>query len=718
MRGVGWVLDVYIGERCAVLWVKLDSGEAVRLTDSYRPDFYVELKDGFKAEDVAETISLHPHVHRVKAEEKYTSILNRQKSKVIHVFASDTPSFRVVKDDLEKLNVVKSWFNVDLYHFQRYLFSKTFAPTNKVEAEWNSEGKLVGITVLDDSGEAHPPPFSSMLFEVSVRSEKLTPDVRQDPVKRISLQISGGEAETLEGDEAEALSKFSSRVGELDPDFLVVKDCEETLRYIFERARILGVSLQLGRETVKSYNPREAASAIRGRAVADLGDFLEYGVAGICELSRFTLAPPTFSAKWPAGKTIDARQCYEALRKDILVPKRRGYPRFAMTAMEIHEKDKGGLLFSPVVGLHENVAELDFESTFPNIIIRHNISYETVTPTRVDRSRQGFLGEVVKTVLDRRLRYKHLRKNYPKKSEEYVWCDQRQKALKTVLVCIYGFSGCFANRFNNVAAYNEINATSRRVLVQAVNICMARGFEVLYGNVDSLFVKRLDATKDDYEELAKTIQRETGLPITLDNHYKFIVFLRQETHPDVEAMNHFFGKLSDGGFNCRGIELRRRDCPSFLKMFQKRLIGILFDADDSGKVVEKRVIEAEAFARKTYSQVVRGDVDAKELTISKRVHREVSTYRSMFPHVVAARQLAVRGKRLEEYSSVNFVFMNAEHSNPFRRVIPSVMIWDGHNYYDRKKYGKLVLDVADTILKPFRKETGCIQDRSLLNCFE
>ncbi|MDQ1281495.1 MAG: DNA-directed polymerase [Thermoproteota archaeon] len=699
MKAIGWILDVYIGDRNAVLWVKLDNGKTVRLTDSYRPDFYVELKDGFKPEDVSETIALHPHVHRVKVEEKYTSILHREKSRVIHVFTSDTSSFRVVKDDLERLNFVKSWFNVDLYHFQRYLFSKTFAPTSKVEIEWSGEGKLENVAVLNDSADVCPPPFSAMVFEVSVSSEKLTPDVRIDHIERISLHIGEGEAETLEGDEATILSRFASRLKELNPDFLVAKSCEETLRYIFERARILGMVLQLGRESNKSYISREMASAVRGRAIADLGDFLEFGVAGICELSRFTLAPPSFSAKWPAGKTIDARQSYEALKKDILVPKKRGFPRFVMTADEIDSKDKGGLLFSPVVGLHENVAELDFESTYPNIIILHNISYETVTPTSVDKTRQGFLGEVVKIVLDRRLRFKHLRKKYPKDSREYEWCDQRQKALKMVLVCIYGFSGCFANRFNNVAAYNEINATSRRILVQAVNICMARGFEVLYGNVDSLFIKRLDASREDYEMLSKTIQEETGLPISVDNHYRFIVFMRQETHPDVECMNHFFGKLTDGGFNCRGIDLRRRDCPPFIKKFQKKLMEILFDAENCNEVVEKRVAEAKAYTRETYSKVMRGEVDAKELVISKRVHKDVRDYRSMFPHVVAARQMTTLGKKLKEFSSVDFVFMNSEHRNPLRRVIPLVMVDDGCNYYDRKKYGKLILDVADTILK-------------------
>ena len=111
MREIGWILDIYIYDRCAVLWVKLIDGKMVRLTDNYRPDFYIELNDGFKPEDVAETISFHPYGYRVEVEEKYTSILSREKSSVIHVFTSGTSSFKPVKRDLEKLNVVKSWFN-------------------------------------------------------------------------------------------------------------------------------------------------------------------------------------------------------------------------------------------------------------------------------------------------------------------------------------------------------------------------------------------------------------------------------------------------------------------------------------------------------------------------------------------------------------------------------------------------------------------------------
>lgn len=168
-------------------------------------------------------------------------------------------------------------------------------------------------------------------------------------------------------------------------------------------------------------------------------------------------------------------------------------------------------------------------------------------------------------------------------------------------------------------------------------------------------------------------------------------------------MNRFYGKLTNGELYYRGIELRRRDCPTFLKKFQEGLMSIIFDAKDGGEVV-KRVAEADAFVRSTYDRVLNGDIDPAELSVSKRVRKEVEAYRSLLPHVVAAKHLVRRGKKLEEHASVDFVYTNAGHANPMRRVLPSTMMDDRSGYYDREKYGRLVLDVADTILKPLDGE--------------
>jgi DNA polymerase elongation subunit (family B) len=36
------------------------------------------------------------------------------------------------------------------------------------------------------------------------------------------------------------------------------------------------------------------------------------------------------------------------------------------------------MIISPQVGLHENVVALDYDSEYANLIVNHNLSYETV----------------------------------------------------------------------------------------------------------------------------------------------------------------------------------------------------------------------------------------------------------------------------------------------------------------------------------------------------
>jgi DNA polymerase elongation subunit (family B) len=46
--------------------------------------------------------------------------------------------------------------------------------------------------------------------------------------------------------------------------------------------------------------------------------------------------------------------------------------------VELLRIDKSGLYFRPPVGTFANVAEIDFSQMYPAIMVRHNISPETV----------------------------------------------------------------------------------------------------------------------------------------------------------------------------------------------------------------------------------------------------------------------------------------------------------------------------------------------------
>ena len=94
-------------------------------------------------------------------------------------------------------------------------------------------------------------------------------------------------------------------------------------------------------------------------------------------------------------------------------------------------------------------------------------------------------------------------------------------------------------------------------------------------------MKKEDATKSDYEQLAKEISELVELPMSLDHYYKFLILLPQEggdiSDSKMEAMTRYFGLLWSGEVLARGIEIRRHDTPKFINEFEVRLIQTLFD---------------------------------------------------------------------------------------------------------------------------------------------
>ncbi|MFQ6053254.1 MAG: DNA polymerase domain-containing protein, partial [Candidatus Bathyarchaeia archaeon] len=600
----GWLLDAYLEGGDAVLWFKTVDGRPLRLRERYRPAFYAAPRRGVEAEDIAVMLEEHPGVYSTSVERRYMTLRRRRLMDVVRAVVDTAGEFKAVTSSVRRLGEVENLFDVDLRQIQWYLFRRGVAPSERVEWE-EADGRLEEMRALDDSSTIEPPPFKALILGAA----------QDGPINQVTLLDDSMRPEqAVEGGEAEALSQLREIVEERDPDLLVAEKARRTIRNILNRARGTGLEMRLGR--CGEEDPR-------GRVLLELRRYMEAGLAGLTERARFTMAPMGMCADWPAGKTIDSRQCYEAWRQGVLVPESKGGYGYVSTAWDLVRRDRGVLIFSPRVGLHENVGCLDFESMFPNIIVRRNVSYETVGLEGVDETVPGFLGGFTRRFLERRLHFKHLRARFRPGSLEWLWCEQRQLALKLILVCIYGYSGCFANRFGHVRVFQEINGIARRVLVQALNIALDMGFEVIYGHSDSLFTKRPDASREEYEALAEEIEAATGLPIRLDRHFKFLVLLPKTSDPRMEAANRYYGKLTDGSLFYRGIELRRHETPSFIKRFQEELMEVLFDAGSAEEVLERQLPEAMKLVEEACRKVSRGEVEPESLVVSKRLRREL-----------------------------------------------------------------------------------------------
>jgi DNA polymerase elongation subunit (family B) len=80
------------------------------------------------------------------------------------------------------------------------------------------------------------------------------------------------------------------------------------------------------------------------------------------------------------------------------------------------------------------------------------------------------------------------------------------------------------------------------------------------------------------------------------------------------------------------------------------------------------------------------------------------------PHVSAALQLTEAGKSLIRGDIIQYIYTDAAHKNPLRRVMPLDILSEEHDY-DKEKYREMLLEAAETILSYFGFDRMVYGDR-------
>jgi DNA polymerase elongation subunit (family B) len=720
-RSTGWLLDVSIEQNRATIWIKTSEG-ILRLIDTYQPNFYVLPKDENTGAGLFQILSLESIVKKVEWEARFTDLFDNHgygMKKLICVYPESLLYYKTLLKSLEKDPRVAQLFNTDLSHLQQYLFTKLkIEPTSKVEVQYDkNELRLIKITRIIEDLVAEPPPFSILYLEIQTTSStnNFGHDVN-DPITGIRARYQPEPEIAFEGSEDSVLKDFSEYVQAKDPDILCSSSQHSrsitALDYLFIRIRKLGLDLQIARD--KKTN---MMNQLQGRVYLSSNSFHDdLDLVGLIERARFGVLPLSLAARYGISRMIDSRNCYELIQRGFVIPRSNNRHERIRTLDEIIAKDKGGMIFSPKIGLHENVMVLDYENEYANLILKHNLSYETIASTHDERIIQrdkrepGLLPMVLERVLKRRILFKNLQKTFVINTKEWDRCEQRIVALKDILVSLYGTTGSFWNRFANVTAFEEINRLSREVLIKTKDIVQGLGFELVYADTDSVFLKKHGAFLEDFESVKDALRRETDLPISLENYYKFLVLLPLEADEKMEALKHYFGITHGNELIARGIEIRRHDAPNFIKEFQTELLYTLFDFKDSAEVLSKGYEHTLLLVTKTIDKVMTGEIQMKDLVVSKMLRQDLIKYRSLFPHVSAALQLTDAGKSLVRGDMIQYIYTDSAHKNPLRRVMPLDLISEEHGY-DKEKYREMLLDAVETILAYFGFDGTVYGDR-------
>jgi DNA polymerase elongation subunit (family B) len=435
----------------------------------------------------------------------------------------------------------------------------------------------------------------------------------------------------------------------------------------------------------------------------------ECGLEGLVELSRLTRLPLQEMVRSSIGSAMSSLQLYAATKNDVLIPWAKREPEEFKTALELLEADRGGFILEPKVGVYEGVGEIDFGSFYPTMMEKYNISPETVLCKCCPNSkvrvlgmgynicerRKGLIPQVLGQVLRKRSEYKRRMKEGCDLQLREVY-NRRQSALKWILVTCFGYLGYKNARFGRIEAHESVTAFARENLIRAVKISEARGFEVIHGMVDSLWVRKSGASNPELISLCRDIERETSLPVSFEGLYSWIVFLPSRVRPAVPALNRFYGVLSDGGLKARGILMRCKDTPKLIRRFQANALEEMSKAKGVGEI-GGRVDGVIRIARKYARDLMLGKVRVDDLAICRQISRHPLDYEAEAHTAIAARQMFESGIHLQPGQTVAYVVTEAGARNPNLRL--KALLLAATNY-DKNWYLNLLVTAAEELLGP------------------
>jgi len=750
----GWIFDTYPTSGGMVVWVVDAEGKSYRLVDPFQPSFYA-------AGPVAGLRQLAADLHRMGLAAP-VGMTRRQE------FWSGEPrdvlEFLLLDPErqpalLRHLAVPRPGiilYDCDLSPALTYCHVRGIFPLAKVTASrdmTNDQSRHGGMTngatwsanpqsaiVSPELGAGRNP---QLQYQVEGSAWDL--DYPEPPLIMMALTSQGdeqgrgapigklrsltitceGEKTILEeGDPETLLTELNRLIRRFDPHVLVTDWGDAFLvPALLDLARRAGIPLEFDREVVRRHIRTAGRSYFSyGRVVYQAPSYPFFGrwhldsrnsfilketeVAGLLELSRLSKVPVQKMARTSPGSAISMMQLDRALTDGILVPWKKGEPERWKTAWDLLVADKGGLVYQPITGLYESVAEIDFASMYPAMMVHHNISPETVDcaccPDNAApeigystcRRRDGLVTRTLRPILTRRQALKRLRNGASGAAR--VRYDHRQNALKWILVTCFGYLGYKNARFGRIEAHETVTAYAREKLLTARTLVESRGFRVLHAIVDSMWIVKAGATEAEILDLCRAIREAVGIDINLEGIYKWVSFLPSRVKPAVSVANRYLGAFRSGELKLRGIDLRRSDTPPLVAEAQQRMVEVLARADDLTGFAARIPEVLEIFVEYAW-RLREGQVRMEDLTIKRTVSKEAGEYKTNSQIGVASRQMADRGVAVYPGERVRYVISDADAGNVEARV-RAIPFLAPDTPYDTGKYLELLCRAVETLL--------------------
>ncbi|MFQ5846680.1 MAG: DNA polymerase domain-containing protein [Candidatus Methylomirabilales bacterium] len=720
MKTQGWLFDLYPAKRGMVLWWITEAGERLRLETPFTPAFYAEGKARDLRPLIAE-LERKPSIAGLEFVKRW-DLVSEDRVEVLKIALADPSQYPVLPERLFLEHPRVLFWNCGIHPAQLYCYERQLFPLAFCRIEHDG-GVLRGVECLDDPWalEYALPPLRIMEIRgtgpVGRFSRRLT---------ALRVTVEGERYDLSDGSEAELLETFKDLLAQYDPDLIYTEEGDAfLLPLLLALAKRHRVDLPLDREPVVRRPPKEGRSFFSyGRVIYMTPPFLLHGrwhidlcnsfiyhdgeLPGLLEVCRVAKVPVQRQARLSTGVAITSMQMDEATRMGALIPWKKAEVEEAKTLAELITIDKGGMVYLPPMGLHENVAEIDFASMYPSLMVAYNISSETVNCDCCPKGtvpeagyslcqrREGLVPRVLRPLLEKRLRYKNLKK--ASQGEAQRRYDLLQSALRWCLLVSFGYLGYRNARWGQIMAHEAVTSLGREMLLRARTIAEASGFQVIHAVVDSVYVQKPDLTEAELGALCREIEDATKIPIALEGIYRWIVFCPSRESPEITVPNRFYGVFQSGDQKVRGLELRRHDTAPRIARAQQAMLDCLARAENATEFMA-RVPEALELLRRHVDEIREGRVPFEELVITRTLSKDPMQYVREDAGAIAAKAMAGAGVKLHPGEQIGYIILDRKARVKGERARPAVLL-TGNESYDKERYVELLLRAAETLLAP------------------
>jgi len=388
----GWLLDLFEDPREGLILYFIDETGARRhLSQPFPVTFYAMRSD-------AELCTLWQYLSERPQEvtlsrAQQMDVFKRRKVTVLAVTVNNPYDAGKVFHQTAAAFPNLEYANADLQLSLRFAAQTGAFPLCCCRVTEGEGHQLRKITVLEDAWQLKTIP-------IPLRIMSLAPDVAPHHARPHFLNVDlDGEAYRFDlRTWRPLLVNLRALIQRHDPD-LILTDWGDTwlLPLLLHQSEKYHIPLGLNREAGRGVSWREERTyfsygkiVYRGQQIHLFGRchidrqnamlWNDYQLDGTIEVSRVTALPLQTSSRVSPGTGISSIEMLTALREGILVPWQKQQAEMLKPAADLFSADQGGMVYQPQIGVHKNVAEIDFVSLYPAIMVQFNISPETILP--------------------------------------------------------------------------------------------------------------------------------------------------------------------------------------------------------------------------------------------------------------------------------------------------------------------------------------------------